>query len=63
MRKGEWIKVLVNYPRNPKLNGVWEGRVKEVGCYSSGFAFFKLEGIPYAFPNSSRYRQIIERRR
>ena len=62
MRKGEYVKIKVNYPKNPKLNGIYTGKVIQVGCYYSGFAYFKLDSNPNkALPNSSRYTEIIER--
>jgi len=63
IRKGEVVTVEVNYPKNKKLCGVWSGRVIETGCFRSGFAFFKLEGAKYAFPNSSKYTKILHKRR
>ena len=63
MRKGEWVRVQVNYPRNPRVNGVWEGKVIAVGRYRSGYAYFKLDCAPrVSFPNSSSYVKVLERR-
>jgi len=63
LRKGEYVIVEVNYPRSPHLNGIWEGIVTEVGCYRSGYAYFKLNTAKYSFPNSSKYIKVLQRRR
>lgn len=61
IRKGDVVTVEIQYPKNKKLSGVWSGRVVETGCFRSGFAFFKLEGVKHSFPNSSRYVKLIQR--
>jgi len=60
IRKGYWVKVKVHYPKSPRLNGEWAGRVAKVGQYPSGYVYFKLEGLPYAFPLSSKYTKVEE---
>lgn len=63
MRKGEFVKVIVNYPKNKKLNGLFEGKVIETGCFRNGYAYFKLDTCPkLALPHSSKYLKILERR-
>lgn len=63
IRKGDVVTVQVDYPKNKKLSGVWSGKVTDVGCFRSGFAYFKLEGCKYAFPNSPRYTKVIHKRK
>jgi len=59
MRKGDLVKAEVNYPKNPNLNGVYIGRVIQIGCFRSGFAYFKLDCKPnLALPNSKKYTKI-----
>lgn len=61
IRKGEYVKVKVNYPKNKKLCGEFEGKVTQVGCYRSGYAFFKLDSCPkLTFPNSSTYTKVLD---
>ena len=62
IKKGQWVKVKVNYPKNPRLNGIYEGIVTETGCYRSGFAYFKLTEVKQALPNSRKYTTILETR-
>jgi len=58
MRVGDVVRASVNYPRNKKLNGEYVGRVTEIGCFRSGFAYFKLDSFPKPLPNSSNYTKI-----
>ena len=61
IRKGQYIKFECNYPRNKKVNGVFEGLVTKVGCFRSRFAYFKIDSCPkLAFPNSPKYIKILE---
>lgn len=62
-RKGDWVKVKINYPRNPKINGVYSGIITKIGQYRGGYVYFKLDTYPnLSFPNSSKYVQVIDRR-
>ena len=58
MRVGDYVEATVNYPKNPKLNGTYQGRVIKLGCYRSGFAYFKLDSFPNPLPNSSAYTKV-----
>ena len=61
IKKGQLVKVKVDYQKNKRLCGEFTGTVTQVGCYRSGFAFFKLDSYPkLAFPNSSAYVKILD---
>ena len=50
------MKVLVNYPKNKKVCGIFSGRVIETGRFRTGYAYFRLDTCPeLALPNSSKY--------
>jgi len=64
IKKGSYVKVEVKYPRNKKLNGIFEGNVIETGCFRNGYAYFKLDTHKkLALPNSQKYVKVIEERR
>ncbi len=61
IKKGQYIKFECRYPRNKKVNGVFEGMVTETGCFRSRFAYFRIDSAPkLAFPNSPKYITILE---
>lgn len=56
MKTGQKIEAVINYPKNPKLDGIYKGTVTEVGRFRNGFAYFKLDTNPkLALPASSQY--------
>lgn len=63
IHKGDFLRVRVTYPRNPELDGEYSGQVEAVGCYRSGFAYIRLEGVRKALPNSARYLTILDQHR
>ena len=60
IRQGDFVKVKVFYPKNPRLNGFHEGIVQKVGQFKTGFVYFKLNGK--CLPLSRKYMKIVERR-
>ena len=62
MRVGDYVKVLVVYPKDPRLCGVHEGIVQKIGQFKNGYVYFRLQGSKLSLPLSSKYTRILERR-
>ena len=60
---GDYVRVVVDYPKNRRLSGEYEGTVTKVGQYMSGFVYFKLDSTAAALPLSRKYRVVLERKR
>ena len=58
MKVGDNAIVKVNYPKNPNLNGVYQGTVVKIGCFRTGFAYFLLDTFDKPLPNSKKYTEI-----